>query len=81
MQELYAEGVASHGGPEPCPSVRNERWEALARGAPVSSAAATVNHPVPPRLLSARPNPMVPIATYLLLMLPADHKTAKGRPS
>lgn len=32
MKELYTEGVASHGGPEPCGAAREGDAEALARG-------------------------------------------------
>lgn len=32
MKETYAEGVATHGGPEPCGSARKGRAEALDRG-------------------------------------------------
>jgi hypothetical protein len=32
MEELYAEGLASHGGPEPCDDARKGGAEALVRG-------------------------------------------------
>jgi len=32
MRETYTEGVATHGGPEPCATVRKDRGEALDRG-------------------------------------------------
>ncbi len=32
MKELYTEGVASHGGPEPCDDARESAAEALASG-------------------------------------------------
>ena len=32
MEETYTEGVATHGGPEPCGSARKGRAEALDRG-------------------------------------------------
>ncbi len=32
MEELYTEGVASHGGPQPCGAARKSGAEALARG-------------------------------------------------
>ncbi len=32
MRETYTEGVATHGGPEPCASARKDRGEALDRG-------------------------------------------------
>jgi hypothetical protein len=33
MEELYTEGLASHGGPEPCGCARKGIAEALDRGA------------------------------------------------
>ena len=32
MEELYTEGLATHGGPEPCGRVRKGTAEASARG-------------------------------------------------
>ena len=53
MEELYAEGLASHGGPQPCVDVPRGRGEALA-WARAGRVIEPRNHPSGVPTLSAR---------------------------